>query len=765
MFWFTKMNNKSHHKSGFTLVEMLIAMAVTLLMMGALAQAFGYLGNSIRDSKANLELSNRTRAISSLIRSDLAKATVSVFGPKNDDRDHKGYMVYYEGPLSDVSGIVLGSQPSTSEPTYLQESRFGDLDDYLAFTAYAEEGWFTGVVPRFVVEERRDELDDPSGDTNLNDYVPSSDPRALEPVVITSKYAEIIYFLSPEYNTTGGEFTYDSVGNPVISDGLLDSSGAALAGAAGDNFPDKMRLHRRVLLIRPDLNLRNAIASPGQPIGSLAKYNYTAAPYSGSDPYIFMEPDLWYGDTTGRKPAILDASQQSRAWQIGMAPVHQQCDLSVRRVLGGDGLPSNGAGAGAPLLQQHGSVAANSIDDLELPHNRFAHVRIAGEQLTSTAIPGIRFTSMPLLATGSQLPLLSKAVGDGTTSSAYLPSVGSTGVSTAVPAMNGFLRPEFVLGQDLSHTAVPSNFWGAGRRGDDVIETNMLGFDLKIFDPNAPNIFWMGPDGAPGASGIDDDGNGAYDDSFEMGASNTDDSVITSDDPLFFDAIRDIATSGPPSLVASRGGFVDLGYAISPGGAGRGIGALRKVPSAPVSGIVPGANRALVETAASGFSVSNSPLYDIPADLYESGRALAIGTSLGARALRIYQPTFDTFTSGYEKDGYYQGNGRATTMLDNGTTASIDFATSNNLHVVGTLWFQEHANLRNFTDLAVNGVDDNIVINSTASPPYTANVGIDDITERETRAPFTTTFPSLKIQVRLLDKSGERIGQATVLKN
>src|SRR4051812_7842006 len=50
-------------RRGLTLVEMLVAMAVTLIMMGAVVTIFGFMGNSIADSRASMEISERLRNV------------------------------------------------------------------------------------------------------------------------------------------------------------------------------------------------------------------------------------------------------------------------------------------------------------------------------------------------------------------------------------------------------------------------------------------------------------------------------------------------------------------------------------------------------------------------------------------------------------------------------------------------------------------------------------------------------------------------------
>jgi hypothetical protein len=52
-----------------------------------------------------------------------------------------------------------------------------------------------------------------------------------------------------------------------------------------------------------------------------------------------------------------------------------------------------------------------------------------------------------------------------------------------------------------------SNFAGGPRAGEDVLLTNVIAFDIKVWDPAAS----LGPDGAPGIANFDDDGNGFQD--------------------------------------------------------------------------------------------------------------------------------------------------------------------------------------------------------------------------------------------------------------
>ncbi|WP_040765805.1 prepilin-type N-terminal cleavage/methylation domain-containing protein [Novipirellula maiorica] len=196
---------------GFTLVEMLVAMAVTLLMMAALARAFAYVGERVRDSRGDVTISNNIRDVTNRMRDELKRCTVSL-EPNDGESDQSGYLLYYEGPMTNATSSLFGPSTTIDGQTVARDARYGDIDDYFAFTAVAKPGsWFTGKVPEFI-------LTGTAADTN--------------PVVIRSKYAEIVYFTNPDRDSTGAVIDVD-----------------------GDNLPDRLQLYRRVFLIRPDLNL------------------------------------------------------------------------------------------------------------------------------------------------------------------------------------------------------------------------------------------------------------------------------------------------------------------------------------------------------------------------------------------------------------------------------------------------------------------------------------------------------------------------------
>ncbi|MGV3484443.1 MAG: hypothetical protein ACO1RT_08495 [Planctomycetaceae bacterium] len=72
---------------------------------------------------------------------------------------------------------------------------------------------------------------------------------------------------------------------------------------------------------------------------------------------------------------------------------------------------------------------------------------------------------------------------------------------------------------------------------------------ISRWDQDAPVYVTAGQDRQPGAAGIDDDGNGVTDDRQELGATGTDDEVLTPKDSQY-----EQAHSGDlPALVLSRG--------------------------------------------------------------------------------------------------------------------------------------------------------------------------------------------------------------------
>jgi len=138
-------------RRGFTLVEMLVVVALVVLMMTILVQIFAAATGAMSVSRSIQQLDQRLRMLDGVLRSDLRGVTARMT-PPNDPKDNLGYFEYAENAFADLQGE--------------------DTDDYLAFTAQAPDGQpFSGRI-----------------------WV-NAGAAGIQPVTVTSEFAEIIYFL------------------------------------------------------------------------------------------------------------------------------------------------------------------------------------------------------------------------------------------------------------------------------------------------------------------------------------------------------------------------------------------------------------------------------------------------------------------------------------------------------------------------------------------------------------------------------------------
>lgn len=149
---------------GLTLVEMLVAMALTLLLMGAVAQLFGMLGKGINGSRTSAELGDRMRATAYRLRQDLGGLTVDVTTkPPIASARNTGYLEIIEGPESDAITRFSGTPFNKWNGSYNASSKkwngnaepyltavgsddrlAGDIDDVLLFTTRTTGEPFSG---------------------------------------------------------------------------------------------------------------------------------------------------------------------------------------------------------------------------------------------------------------------------------------------------------------------------------------------------------------------------------------------------------------------------------------------------------------------------------------------------------------------------------------------------------------------------------------------------------------------------------------------
>jgi hypothetical protein len=110
-----------------TLVEMLVAMAASLLIMSAVAQVFGVLGRTVSSSANVQEMNGDLRSAARLLRQDLTGLTVDPNPPVSAAKD-LGYLEIVEGTAKDGTTVMA------------------DYDDALMFTSTNLTEPFRGLV-------------------------------------------------------------------------------------------------------------------------------------------------------------------------------------------------------------------------------------------------------------------------------------------------------------------------------------------------------------------------------------------------------------------------------------------------------------------------------------------------------------------------------------------------------------------------------------------------------------------------------------------
>lgn len=651
---------------GFTLIEVLVATAVTLLMMIALAKSFKIIGDSMQQGRAKLELNNRLRNVVLRIQNDLSNLALD---------EEVGYLEYNDGGQTDATAALArpGNAPVVGA------SRYGDTDDTLMFTSKAEEVWFTGKVPLFVLRGAYD----PTRSDNF------------EMVTIASEYAEIAVFAQPLVSNVGN-VAYDPA--PLVADpsAYLDVNVHTHADGTvttGDSFPDDFRLHYKVLLIRPDLNVNLATAAA---VGSVLPSTFVAGSTLG-EPWLRAAPG--FGVLPGGSAPF---SLPTPA--CDMARAHAQCDLSMRRVRATPA--QDGLAATADYL------AANSLQDLKDPANRFAHVELP--------VAGGR--SLPFIALTAQVgAAFFDFDGDGSNDMAE--PTAAVGVGT------GYIHPAFTR-----HTAfdaadpsagLPSHQITAGRVGEDILANDIRAFDVQGYDPGVPVILVLDPTGDPAAPPKQ--------------------TILLPSDPGYAMAsYRVVAPPAGDADVASFGGYVDLGWA-------------RKVLTTfPAYGLTFRTGGSFPSppnywTALSGYDSRMWQLSPIlppfTDELYRSGKVLQVYNSTTGTPTPVAMQ-FTADTSNYD---HLESNAR------------LDAQTSERLGVIntdGSLGLFVNTALpprlndawRTGFDLGTDGLN-----NGPFGPAFA-----DDLVERESSTPFIQELSGVQVSIRMEDPATRTVDQMKI---
>ena len=246
-------NLRSGTHRAFTLVELLVAISITLVMMATVVGVFATVSSSVSKRQAAIEAGNQVRHTRNVLQRDLEGITCPAL-PWTKPGSNAGYIEIVEGFHSDFfPSLLTDTDPANGEidhttstipssnlvlpdATWVTDGGgLGDYDDILAFTSRNETEPFTGPVPARNF--------DPGND---NQQLPFAEWGTQS---LNSQLAEVIWFC---------------VENPDPRTSIDEAATRDYFGEAGFRT-----IYRRTLLIAPWLDYfydaRDGVGSKSRP--------------------------------------------------------------------------------------------------------------------------------------------------------------------------------------------------------------------------------------------------------------------------------------------------------------------------------------------------------------------------------------------------------------------------------------------------------------------------------------------------------------------
>lgn len=430
---------------GFTLIEVMIATALTLILMALVVQVFAMVGAAASDTREVLQVTDRLRSTKLTLQSDLANLTAPMLPPLKPEQGN-GYFEYIEGPAGPVrlgSTIAVNIDELNNSGNPLPDTSVGDPDDILMFTARNEEKPFYG------------------------------------------RYREL--------------FDYGVPGNPNyrIIDGTTNSHFAEIAWFVRGNT-----LYRRTLLVKPEIKLGANTGPlltspsywPAMPWTPTSTWTYDISFYDKFDISVHPEggpydlrPSMAGSMPVLKSNTLADLTRREnryghqpwlypydvRFWGAMGLPTLRECTFYTNLLststpavsrwpfpLFAPGVTTNMWGS----AQFNGNPPATPVNSAALPLI-YPYTSNTSYQPTTT-----------LNSTNPFVPYLNLTLAAGQYFDAWVNPFPWQQVNPTNGAISAF------------SSASQPNLDGSTRVSDDVILTNVISFDVKAWDPTAPML-------------------------------------------------------------------------------------------------------------------------------------------------------------------------------------------------------------------------------------------------------------------------------------
>jgi hypothetical protein len=623
--------------------------------------------------------------------------------PANPEIDHTTSII----PASNLPFTTVAGQ----EKWVTDGAGLGDADDILMLTVRNEHEPFVGNVP------------------------PSTDVRTGT-VIATSMYdnrnSRFNWGTNQTIESPLAEIVWYAVENPGFSDSTLTDQYNHFFGE-----PGMRTIYRRALLIAPWVN-------PYRYINPASGQFTDTFQIDGRGPVFTATPGL---------VRILPAKITDAQAVAALIAFQERYDLSVRVEFDPLLDPTSGG---------RWKIVANTLGDLTKRENRYEHhgfridlpgrvfpYVVASEGHGYSGTPSVFFVSDPDIGDPS---VLAKANGNIPNSNAQAPlntngsistfSIAATNLNN--PSSRYVTRPFAYVNQnsdaigtaramlndqgevvDVVAGLVPLS---GARRGEDVMLSDALAFDLRVYDPGAPlypSIFDASNANYPGTILEPSDPGWGAPGQATLGVAPRDKGYSPAN------------TANDPDPVGA-GAYVDLGY----WNATYWLLYRQGIPPAAIT--VPAV---LTNPAAYGFPTAN--FWWVPAPKSQLRYINYNDPNYNVNFPQDFDYcTYDTWSFHYEHDGVNENGVLEKALGEPTTTPTTDTDPTH----------------RQPIDRGTNGLDDNgeYLNNTTGKFSYATILGPDDVGERETSPPYDKPLRGVQVILRVYERDSRQIRQVSV---